>query len=1192
MGQLGSQRAEARRAADKAPGRPGRPVPEAPGLAPKQGLGALKAVGIPDKVAAQHGPSFEAALQPLGALARAGSQLEGWQAKAFGRSLEQLYKTIGQHLAQLPEANRPAAAKATLEAMQRLIERARAPELLVPALSSAAGVLDEGTRALGKQRLKATPAEAARLGVGAAEAITALLEAMVGRAGQGTALNVYPQLVEQIGITLPAHGPADRDALLGTVRDLLLEGTPRRGIELTGAARVAELVAKASRAQPGKVEAIAAAVREAVLEPLRDHHAQTQALVAEAPALPTPALQAGHGALSQGLQAVLAANPQGPEELFGQIEQLQALLRSLAPTAVRMPATPEIWAQLGPVLERSAESPAIGELLGFLRTHLKALPSRAEAPKLLAALAAAPDERAFGRRLLDLVVAVRGAKLPAGEQVEEILKAFEALPSTSAVQVALAFAGVVPTNQEDHKLLSILTRQAARTRPDDPAKALQSLAAGYARFAGQLAPYPQLRDVRKGLLEALALASPQIEQPNQQGLMQALGRARATLPLFDPSALLRGGEGRPPILEMTDRKVAFATRPADFMASLLNAAKAPAANDAELSAYLAPLAVRLAVDAGHIQNGAKLQLPRILEDWTTAVAQPAKLRHAARAQQGGALKAREQPSVRGFLEAHPELPLDLAFTAGLHLSPEQLAWVVEEVRTTRGRDTVRALRDFVFAAVQAQRLDLVEAARTSESPPKAKSAILREVAQSFRTGQVAEIPFDAIVAGLAAGGDPMADILAAKAKAAFAGLDLAELAEGKVEAAGLDEITRISKNVAELLTQYKKGFVSMDKQIDMGRLREPLLGAMKSVLQGTWPAPKYEDENGRRQMAILTPAQQEAWRRTTVTPAQVADAGGAPQRLEESLALVRGLAKAVPEAVRLEGGDLPRTWDVASVQALRQLRDDGVAALRAAEKGSKEHRALGARLGDINARLALIELVVEAERVLPDPQVDGRSALRGLAPLLTAAVGPLRKAGARGAAEAADEAAAFARTLQGSPRTGRHAADEDGFAQLVDSHKSGCLSPGSKLRRWGICGSLVDANTRMLRVLEGEKQLYRTFMRVLQAELPGYRGPVLWVENPIADGGGQASDLQLLYAGLYQKAAEMGVPVLHQRGAGQLPPGWKTKQAQVTLTIDGGHTGLMHSDALGQQTHQQNAGKTWNLQKTLTVVSPPGVIAA
>ena len=194
-------------------------------------------------------------------------------------------------------------------------------------------------------------------------------------------------------------------------------------------------------------------------------------------------------------------------------------------------------------------------------------------------------------------------------------------------------------------------------------------------------------------------------------------------------------------------------------------------------------------------------------------------------------------------------------------------------------------------------------------------------------------------------------------------------------------------------------------------------------------------------------------------------------------------------------------------------------------------------------------------------------------------------------------------------REGSYAADEDTLPALITSHQSGCLSAGWGVRIWGLPGAAADANIRMLRVYRDDKQVWRTFLKFFPVKFEGYEGPALWVENPVADGGGNAQERALLYRHALEKAQKMGIPVMC--GA-DYDPGYDDlfqvarslgrdvkSNLPVTLYFEQGNTPLQHSDGVlstGQGNNTNKHGRIrdfrgdnefWERDKQMRIVVMP-----
>ncbi|MCK6552098.1 hypothetical protein L6R52_40075, partial [Myxococcota bacterium] len=887
------------------------------------------------------------------------------------------------------------------------------------------------------------------------------------------------------------------------------------------------------------------------------------------------------------------------------VDQLRAQLArpALVPRPIRpgrpaaAPTATPVFNALAPLVARTAGTPLAGAVMKLVAERMDAFAGQPASHALLARAGQAANLHDACDALIsaEQVIRTRNPALP--PDLAKSVQGLRALPEATALQVTLAFLEQQRAGRGDAALLEGLVRFAVTTRPDDPVATFSAFASRWAEVGARFAAYPALAPEKSAVMERITLGTigTKIDANALNLTLLATQLAKQYLPLANASALLAADlSGRPGLLAALDPRARFGTPLNETFAPLVQGIQAKVKNDKPLQEELAPIAAALALETAKIVGGKGLHTKRITADWNAAVANPDQLKTAARGQGAAALRAQQQPSVAKFLEAHPELPVDLALTAGLHLSPDQLAWLVGRIAASHGRDTVRMLRDFVFACVDAGKLDLVEAARTSASPTKAISAVITSVAQSYRNNELGKIPFDLLSEGLRAGRDPQEELVATQTKQALAALKLDALAPGKVSAEGLREIASISANVADLLAQYTPEFKStLDKEIDMGALRPVFLACLTSVIDGSWPKPKYENDVGKRIMAGLTPAQQAVWRETMLTSAVAARAPGADDALREPMLLAKGLLRAIPKEARLDAG---LAFDAASAEKLRAKHGALLDALRNAEKGSEAHRTASKELGPIGASLAAIELVLALDAKLGGERAAGanpKETLLALRPELEAGVAALKKLGAKGSAEAVAEILGATRDLDTTPvRTGRYAIDEDGLAALIDSHKTGCLSFGDKRRRWGMAGALADPNIRMLRVMDGDKQRYRTFLKFFQVELPGYKGPALWIDAPRPDGGGTPEDLALLYKHLFEKGRAMGIPVMGP-ALGQLPEGWTQKNVAVTFHVDDGNTGYMHSDSLfggkGSIRTSRGANPVWTMAKNVVVATPPQV---
>lgn len=1182
----------------------------------ERGRVVLEAAHVPDKIATAHAASFEGALAELGRIAELAGGLGGFREKQVSRTLEQLYKVLAGVLGRSPAGARPEITRRTLTAMAELMERVGPNELLAPVMTAAVGLVDSGSRLEQKGRLDLVPETAMEV---ARDVVLELHDALLGRRAAAAAINTLAPLVERLELSYPRLTSEERARITAQTAEFLATTGPRDGFDLAMVARFSELVGQAAQERPAAaMDALALAA-----ERFRADHAglfeQARAGLGAEAAGASP----GRIALEKALLTVLEASPAGSPSLFEAADKLRAVAaRPDAPPApapppprpvrpgyprpvvrpVARPAPPPlgpVLAATAPLLAKAATSPVAAGLISFITERAAPLSQQPLSVQALERAGKAETLALACRHLIEAEHAARTRQAALPPDLVNALPALEALGDTAAMQVTLAFLGALRGGTGDLANLTALIERARSTRPDDPLQTLQGLALRFGQISTLTTAFRALAPEKADIVAALVAAT-QGAEVDAAALKQVLTVAqqlKASFPLAPVAPLFAPAEdGRTSLLELIEPRAHFGSKPADLLAQLLQQTKGAGANDRNLQAALAETALAISLEGAKIVGGATVHHKRIVADWRAAVVNPAALRTSSQPQSGVAVRAGAQPSIGGFLAAHPALSRDFALTAGLHLTPDQLAFVIDRVSTARGRDTARAIRDFVFACVDAKQLDLIEAVRTSQSPPKAISAVITEVAQSYRNAGLAAVPFAAMIEGLRAGADPQAAIVEERTRQALAGLQLQELGGGKLDPKGLADVTSIAKNIAELLAQFQPGFRStLDKDIDMGAMRPVFLACLRSVLDGTWPAPKYENEVGRRIMGKLTPAQQEVWRQELVTGLVQAEAPKPPETMLAAKSLARGLIKAIPMEARLLPAELRLTFDAPSAERARALRDEKLAALHDTEKGSPAHRKLGKELAELSASVAAIELVLALEQHLGGAKgaaADPKAALTLLAPALPGADRALKRLGASGSAQAAAELAVISADLGRGPpaRKGKYAADEDGLVPLIDSHKTGCLSFGDKRRRWGLAGALADPNIRMLRVYDGDKQRYRTFLKFFEIEVPGYKGPALWLDTPRPDGGGDASDLALLYKHAFEKARLMGVPLFSSQ-LQQLPEGWKQEQANVKLFIDDGNTGFMHSDSMfggkGAIRTSRGAKPVWELAKAFQLARPP-----
>jgi hypothetical protein len=1135
--------------------------------------GALREAKLPEKLLAQHGPTLVPATADLARLAALGAELEPAQARAYEAVLARFHAALGGLISAAPAPARIETARRAAAAVARVAERLERSQPLLAALSASTALIDLETR-LCRGKPIADPAGVAE---GAARTVLGLLESTAGRRGVPSMLNALPNLTEQLafGAAPAPAGAGGAEKLAAAVSRLLVEATPTVGCDLALLSQVGERIAEGLAAEGGAPHKALERAKDALLAGSRDAFLAARARLSEPPrAFPPEWDESKNEArLSSALRSVVEASPAGPPALFEAAVRLADKTRGLI--AAQKPHDCAFFAPLAEGLRTLAGCPAAAEVLAYLADNLAELQPKPAARQAIEALRAAPDAGAFGRALVLLQLEVRGQAPAAVPGFEAALARLEELEPAARVQVALAAIPLLLPPNGGLVLAALV--DVARSKPDDPAPALASFASRMSVIVARASNRPEAERLATAAKLAGLLSGDAVDPGRLNVVRSMLDQLIGALPAADLVALLApDASGRPGVVAATDPGVHFLCPPLPLLTHLTNAIhgvnvqvvggpKPPAdfpGADRVRATELGRVAITIATNLGRMGPNVQPLAGRIGADLAKVLKGEVALKMAVR---NGAAPA-PAPSLEAFLRAHPELPIEMAVSAGVALTPEQLGWMVERIASARGHGVARALRDFVFAAIEHKRLDVVEAVRTSRSPARAINAAIDHIAQSFRLGRAAgAMYFDPIVQALAKGEDPINAMRSGEAKE-VGGLDLAQLADGKLSAAGVAELNKMAVRLHLMLENYKEGAGTLDPGVQTARLRPILLEFVKSVAQGTWPAPKYQSEVGRRIMAQLSPAQAAVWRARMITPAKAAAGApapaAAPPAMARALELAKGLALALPEQIAADPTLPDLRWDAQSLARVRVIREHALAVFRATQKGSLRHREAGKRLIVASEYLALLDLHqgLSSGALEQDPV----GALLSLAPKLRAAIAPLRRRGEGLGDAATDVLAAASELSSGVAAEGRYAADEDSFEALTNSHTSGCLSDGR--RTWGLCGAAGDANIRMLRVFQGDKQLYRGFLKFFQAEVPGgYKGPILYMDPPVADGGGQPDDRLLLFEHALRKGQAMGIPVAgpYELTAIGQRLGYEVRPAtQAQLRIDEGTIGYIHSDAL------------------------------
>lgn len=1145
----------------------------------------LQAARVPERVAAEHCVSLAPAIADIAALARNADRVPAHHARQFERALDQFYKLLGFELS-LFGAGSPAPgsiargdddpaglAKHSIAAFRELAESVEANEHVVPALFSAIALFDSGLRRQAQRKQAPEGHEAMRLASDATQVIRRLIDDLRDRSGLTSALNCFPHLAEHLERGDPEIMGEERRAIWICVGDLLRDVIPQRGFDQAMAAELSRLMSSEVEAggAPGAIVRRVAHAFQAGPIARRSEIVRRMRELVEAEPEGSESRKC-LAFVSAALEKTLAANPSGPESLFEVVSGFFDHAKEHLDRRENEGSAMRIWGCAAAIVSRVAETRIALDVISHLDRTLPSALGKQAAIEALQRATDAKDLRAVSRSLFRFATACKDIEEAA--DVAPALARLDDLDELRGVQVAMAFPGELARDPHVSPLLDALIARARGSTGDDLFGMLQSFSLRYASAVARIGNYGRIGQLAPSI--ALRIAELTSGHEPSPALLNAIAQALNNLSHYlnhiDYGEIIGPSpDGGPGILKLCDPSVRYRHPPVTFLTSLGYALYAGAPQDPAGQLEAARVAIRLAESFGNMDGDTDIPFQRIQEDWKEVAGNPAKLTPAARPQGTVSIRlAQSKGSLEGYLRAHSELPPELALAAGLHLSSEQIGWLVERAGAAHGRDTVRSLRDLVFACIKAARKDTIDALMASPSPQKALSGIITDIGREYRLGRAETIPWDLIIESLKKGGDPLAEIQAKRVEEGLKLLDLDALAEGKSDPDGMAEIARCATAITNCLTYYEQQKAEpngTDRDIDHGACIAPFMAVLKSVATGTWPKQKYDNEVGRRLLSILSPEQEAIWRSEMIT-----QPNGAPvdegARARDALQLLRGLAIALPMAIAFDPELGPLDWTRGSLAKVRESQEALLREIRNVEKGSPRHRELGRSMAAINRNLSVLELKVALDERLVEPVQNIKMALIDLRPLLEISKAALRRFGHQGCLKAVLEALKSIQDLRTSSRQGRYAIDEDTLESLILSHtdaSSSCLRHSGGFRRWALAGAAADANIRMLRVYDGPRFGYRAFLKLFPVELEGYKGPALWIDPPHREGSGEAEDLQLLYKNAIQKGLAMGIPIIGSdptftKLAEEM--GLATKLGNVQFYVDEGNTGCQHSDRL------------------------------
>lgn len=1131
-------------------------------------LDLLAPARLSEKVLAQAGASLKGAVPDLTAIAERADRLEPHRALQLGRALDTFYQRLGKELARVPAADRQAAAEATVKALRTLVERVAHEELVGPAVSGMTDLVRYFAASMSSR--EPLPGRALADAAAAAErAMSAVIDTTDGRMGAASALNVYPNLVWQVENRAPLAGAA-RFERWSELAQFTGDVLPRARIEQV---EVAELAAKLAVALDRDPKTALTRVKAEVFDAAAMSLAPARGQLGQVPANLQGDGRAAFDAMARAMTAVLDANPQGPGSIGAAMEALAGRVFDLTPNAGAPQSA--AWRAIAKVLEAAATTPAVETMVRFLSENVALVLGD---PRALQALEA---PGADAGALVSALVRAQAARLglPA-QRLDVALAKLDALPETPRLAAALAIL-------QQPRLAEEATAPALVQAIAESAASLghEALATFASRFATAFTPLAARLGAERALPAAAALARTNLGEALDPARAEAVAELASMVVASMPDAplakmMVDDAERRPGLLTLTNA-AAYRFPPANHLAGLLGLAR-DVRLPPEAKLEVARQAMFAAGELSKLDRDPGATYQVMQRDWRAALADPNALHFAVKAgdaigiRAGGARKndAPDQAIVRFFRE-HAGLPPELAVTAGVHFSAEQMTWLMGQVTATRSRAQVRNVRDGILAVMEAGHPDLVEVMRTSRSPTSAITGTLAYIATEYRGGRLGQVPFDAIRRGLEAGEDPAAQIERERAQAALAQMGLANLNAGRADAQGLETMKKALPDVQGILRVLPEN--GNAHGAPSAKLREPFLACLRAVVDGTWHTARYEGDVAKRQLAKLTPEQRAIWAEESITPMQAAAPQPAGPELAEAMTLVRGLGPALVKEARLPAIEgLPAlAYDVASRDLLRGEVAKLSTELHEKVKGSDEHRTLSKKIGPMAASLAVIDLVLALEDVRAKGVQEPTATIARLRPLMSSGMSAARKLGARGSADAMKRVLETAPEVKQSPRAGVYAADEDALDAFVTAFDGGCMRAQGGGNQGGQIEFITSPQYKMLRVCNGEVGVTRSVIRLLDVELPNYKGMALWIDGPYTTnrGGNPTPEMwKLAYKHALNKARAMGIPLMYgpigygggkDSGAPAMQEvGAVSQPAAAKVSFDRGTTGFHHCQSL------------------------------
>jgi hypothetical protein len=1129
------------------------------------------------KVLKEYGASFKPALADMAEVADFAGRMEPHRASQFERAVEAYYAKVAESLFRIPPVDRNEAVEASVKALRALIEEVPHDDLVGAAITSMTDLVGHAARFVPAQ--KSLSAGAVRRAASAAkDALTTLVHALEGRGSAAAAFNVYPNIVWQVE-QVAQKPEQERFQRWNAIAELVADALPKSRIDQIAVAElgaaVATELAKTPNDDRGALERAKALVFDAASAALQSARQQAQ----DAPPNVLHGSDSGiaYEAVRSAIVAVLDANRAGPGSLGAAAESMLARIAEYAPLAG--PAQRAAWCQIGELLRRVAPTPTAEAILRYLAANAELLVDSAPARFELAHV---PSANAAS--LPTILIRAQLAKL--GLEADGFLgrlSEFDPLPASVKMQVALAALPHVHDMRVAPGIIDVLADFAKHASASGQ-EMLETFAANFARSYPEL--LNRLGDPRAAPAAAAIARANQcevIDPAKVQAIAEICLSIASVMPDAPFGALMADDAERRPGLMTLSNGAVHRFDPKQFLAPLFQTiALLEASPDSKLE--LMRRAMHLSREIAELDRDPLAVFNKAFQDWNTALQDPDALHFAIRS--GSSAQVRAQGSRRGgsqvhgavrFLREHPELPPEIAFTAGVSLTSDQLGWLTTLLATQRSRARIRGVRDALFAIGEANRPDLLDVLRTSKSPSSAVTGALQFVAREYRAGAAHEIPWEVIANGLRQGEDPALAIEKERVGFALAQLNLQEIGAERLDPGGVQLLAKVAADIQGLLSGMPPGREVYG--VPTARLRDHFVAILRAVADGSWPKMRYESEIGQRQLEGLTPKQRAIWMEEWVTPLRapaVPPVEESPE-LERAISLLKGLAQGLRKEARIGvPGLAPLAFDAASRDLLRAEVDRILAILHGEDKGSAAHRMASRKIGAMTANLSVIELALALDG-LNGQVLDRAAAIDALKPLLIAGKPAVRKLHARGSLEAIERVLELAPEAKPqTARSGVYAVDEDRLDAFMTSFDAGCMAPrGSGGNRAGLVGHIADAQYKICRTMNGEAGMTRSLLRLYHVEMPNYKGYAIWMDGPYPtnrNGPPSTEMYRLAYKHALRKAMAMGIPFMYgpvgygagknEGAAAMQEAGVVSHAMHVAVTLDMGVAGLHHCQSI------------------------------